>query len=105
MHNDHCLVIEVYDVKCPKLHWDKTSRDRGLCFLCLFRATQFFPLQAANSDIGWTLGYMLNLTNMIPSEGPRPLRGHEEGVWAAGIFFIVATLALCLVLLLVHCLR
>ncbi|XP_053138140.1 ectonucleoside triphosphate diphosphohydrolase 8 [Hemicordylus capensis] len=51
-----------------------------------------FRMQAANSDIGWTLGYMLNLTNMIPSEDPRPLKGHEPAVWAASIFFIAATL-------------
>ncbi|XP_063001076.1 ectonucleoside triphosphate diphosphohydrolase 8 [Elgaria multicarinata webbii] len=64
-----------------------------------------FRMQAANSDIGWTLGYMLNLTNMIPAEAPRPLRGHEEGEWAAAIFFIAAALALCLVLLLLSALR
>nr|XP_056716042.1 ectonucleoside triphosphate diphosphohydrolase 8 [Euleptes europaea] len=64
-----------------------------------------FQMKAANSDIGWTLGYMLNLTNMIPTESPRPLRGHEEGVWIASIFFIVLMLALCLVFLLVHFLK
>lgn len=26
--------------------------------------------QIAKSDAGWTLGYMLNLTNMIPAEPP-----------------------------------
>ncbi|XP_063172079.1 ectonucleoside triphosphate diphosphohydrolase 8 [Candoia aspera] len=61
-----------------------------------------FQMQAANSDIGWALGYMLNLTNMIPAEAPQLLKGHEEGIWAASIFFIVATLALCLLLLILH---
>ncbi|XP_061459752.1 ectonucleoside triphosphate diphosphohydrolase 8 [Rhineura floridana] len=64
-----------------------------------------FRMQAANTDIGWTLGYMLNLTNLIPSEAPRSLRGHEEGVWAASVFFIAAALALSLILLAVHFLR
>ncbi|XP_042334946.1 ectonucleoside triphosphate diphosphohydrolase 8 isoform X2 [Sceloporus undulatus] len=64
-----------------------------------------FRMQAANSDIGWTLGYMLNLTNMIPSEAPQLLRGHEEGTWVASIFFIVATLALSLILLVIYFLR
>ncbi|XP_007420660.1 ectonucleoside triphosphate diphosphohydrolase 8 isoform X1 [Python bivittatus] len=61
-----------------------------------------FQMQAADSDIGWTLGYMLNLTNMIPAEAPQLLKGHEEGIWAASIFFIVATLVLCLLLLILH---
>ncbi|XP_054854268.1 ectonucleoside triphosphate diphosphohydrolase 8 isoform X2 [Eublepharis macularius] len=64
-----------------------------------------FQMQAANSDIGWTLGYMLNLTNMIPTESPSSLRGHEEGVWIASIFFIVLMLALCLVFLLIYFLK
>nr|XP_008122527.1 PREDICTED: ectonucleoside triphosphate diphosphohydrolase 8 [Anolis carolinensis] len=64
-----------------------------------------FRMQVANSDIGWTLGYMLNLTNMIPSEAPRTLRGHEEGPWVASVFFIVATLALAIVLLLIYFLQ
>ncbi|XP_048368265.1 ectonucleoside triphosphate diphosphohydrolase 8 [Sphaerodactylus townsendi] len=64
-----------------------------------------FQMKAANSDIGWTLGYMLNLTNMIPTESPQSLRGHEEGVWIASIFFIVLMLALCLVFLLIYFLK
>lgn len=28
------------------------------------------PFQIGSSDAGWTLGYMLNLTNMIPAEEP-----------------------------------
>uniref|UniRef100_A0A8C6VMJ6 Ectonucleoside triphosphate diphosphohydrolase 8 n=1 Tax=Naja naja TaxID=35670 RepID=A0A8C6VMJ6_NAJNA len=63
-----------------------------------------FQMQAANSDIGWTLGYMLNLTNMIPAEAPQLLKGHEEAFWIASIFFLVATLALCLLALVLHAL-
>ncbi|XP_039178871.1 ectonucleoside triphosphate diphosphohydrolase 8 [Crotalus tigris] len=61
-----------------------------------------FQMQAANSDIGWALGYMLNLTNRIPAEAPQQLKGHEEAIWIASIFFIVATLALCLLVLILH---
>ncbi|XP_077160933.1 ectonucleoside triphosphate diphosphohydrolase 8 [Paroedura picta] len=64
-----------------------------------------FQMKADNSDIGWTLGYMLNLTNMIPTESLISLRGHEEGVWIAAVFFIVLMLALCLVFLLVYFLK
>ncbi|XP_009874387.1 PREDICTED: ectonucleoside triphosphate diphosphohydrolase 8-like, partial [Apaloderma vittatum] len=34
-----------------------------------------FSRQAANTDIGWTLGYMLNLTNMIPAEALEHVKG------------------------------
>ncbi|XP_070614639.1 ectonucleoside triphosphate diphosphohydrolase 8 isoform X2 [Erythrolamprus reginae] len=61
-----------------------------------------FQMRAANSDIGWTLGYMLNLTNKIPAEAPPLLKGHPEAFWIASLFFIVATLALCLLTLLLH---
>uniref|UniRef100_A0A674IVF6 Ectonucleoside triphosphate diphosphohydrolase 8 n=1 Tax=Terrapene triunguis TaxID=2587831 RepID=A0A674IVF6_9SAUR len=59
-------------------------------------------LNAANTDIGWTLGYMLNLTNMIPAEAPEQVKGQQYGLWAAAIFFIVLTLAFCLVGLLIY---
>ncbi|KAJ7308040.1 hypothetical protein JRQ81_008541 [Phrynocephalus forsythii] len=61
--------------------------------------------KADSSEIGWSLGYMLNLTNLIPSENPRRLRGHEEGVWVASVFFIAISLAICLVLMVLHFLR
>ncbi|KAM7144054.1 ectonucleoside triphosphate diphosphohydrolase 8-like isoform 3-T5 [Macrochelys suwanniensis] len=61
-----------------------------------------FQMKAANTDIGWTLGYMLNLTNMIPVEAPEQVKGQQNELWAAAIFFIVLTLAFCLVGLLIY---
>ncbi|XP_056394297.1 ectonucleoside triphosphate diphosphohydrolase 8 [Hyla sarda] len=61
-----------------------------------------FMKQAANTDIGWTLGYMLNLTNMIPSEAPSTMKVHNHSIWAAAIFFIVFSLALGLVMLILY---
>lgn len=58
-----------------------------------------FPGQAANTDIGWTLGYMLNLTNMIPAETMEQVKGHSQDTWIAAIFFIILTLAICIVAL------
>ncbi|EMP28357.1 Ectonucleoside triphosphate diphosphohydrolase 8, partial [Chelonia mydas] len=52
-----------------------------------------FQMKAADTDIGWALGYVLNLTNMIPAEAPEQAKGQERGLWAATIFFIVLTLA------------
>ncbi|XP_042528624.1 ectonucleoside triphosphate diphosphohydrolase 8 isoform X3 [Dipodomys spectabilis] len=51
-----------------------------------------FQEQAGGVDIGWTLGYMLNLTGMIPAEAPAPGRVQSYGVWTAGIVFLVLTI-------------
>lgn len=48
--------------------------------------------QAGGADIGWTLGYMLNLTGMIPSQAPAQWRAQSRGVWAAGVACAVLTL-------------
>ncbi|XP_025117914.1 ectonucleoside triphosphate diphosphohydrolase 8 isoform X2 [Bubalus bubalis] len=52
-----------------------------------------FRQQAGGADIGWTLGYMLNLTNLIPAEAPAQGWAQSFGVWAAGVVFVVLTLA------------
>ncbi|XP_069603779.1 ectonucleoside triphosphate diphosphohydrolase 8-like isoform X1 [Ranitomeya imitator] len=62
-----------------------------------------FAKQAGNADVGWTLGYMLNLTNMIPSEEPSLFKAHEYNMWVAAIFFIVLSLAAALVAAPLHC--
>uniref|UniRef100_A0A8C3C6P2 Ectonucleoside triphosphate diphosphohydrolase 8 n=1 Tax=Cairina moschata TaxID=8855 RepID=A0A8C3C6P2_CAIMO len=59
-----------------------------------------FQMKAGSADVGWTLGYMLNLTNMIPAEAPGLLKGQAPSLWAAAIAFITLTLALGLVALL-----
>uniref|UniRef100_A0A2K6FE65 Ectonucleoside triphosphate diphosphohydrolase 8 n=1 Tax=Propithecus coquereli TaxID=379532 RepID=A0A2K6FE65_PROCO len=51
-----------------------------------------FRQQVGGMDIGWTLGYMLNLTGMIPAEAPVQWRAESYGVWAAGVVFVVLTL-------------
>ncbi|XP_006022742.1 ectonucleoside triphosphate diphosphohydrolase 8-like isoform X1 [Alligator sinensis] len=56
-----------------------------------------FRQQAGNTDIGWTLGYVLNLSNMIPTEAPEQVTGHWHSLWAAAVAFIVLTLIVGLV--------
>ncbi|XP_033840880.1 ectonucleoside triphosphate diphosphohydrolase 1 isoform X1 [Periophthalmus magnuspinnatus] len=59
-----------------------------------------FIKQIKGSDAGWTLGYMLNLTNMIPAEAPdTPLLPH------AGYVSVITVIALVLFLLFVLSLR
>ncbi|XP_069097511.1 ectonucleoside triphosphate diphosphohydrolase 8-like [Pleurodeles waltl] len=61
-----------------------------------------FAKQAGNADIGWTLGYMLNLTNMIPSEAPLEYIGRSRSLWAASLFFIVLSLVAAIILALLY---
>ncbi|KFD71600.1 hypothetical protein M514_05313 [Trichuris suis] len=51
-----------------------------------------FLSRIGSSDIGWTLGYMLNATNMLPAEKPTELIGVLE--------FSLVTAAACLMVLL-----
>ncbi|NXN80127.1 ENTP8 diphosphohydrolase, partial [Bombycilla garrulus] len=60
----------------------------------------FFQMKAGSADMGWTLGYMLNLTNMVPAEAPARLKGHRPSLWAVAITFIIFTLVLGLTALL-----
>nr|XP_009666387.1 PREDICTED: ectonucleoside triphosphate diphosphohydrolase 8 [Struthio camelus australis] len=62
-----------------------------------------FSRQAANTDIGWTLGFMLNLTNMIPAEALVHVKGQQPGLWASAIFFIVLTTVVGLVAIFLQC--
>ncbi|KFW03088.1 Ectonucleoside triphosphate diphosphohydrolase 8, partial [Fulmarus glacialis] len=60
----------------------------------------FFQMKAGSADVGWMLGYMLNVTNMIPAEAPARVKGHIPSLWAAAVAFIILTLALGLAALL-----
>ncbi|XP_051788265.1 ectonucleoside triphosphate diphosphohydrolase 8-like isoform X1 [Erpetoichthys calabaricus] len=62
-----------------------------------------FQKKADDMDIGWTLGYMLNLTNLIPSTSPGLVRGQGPGEWTASIFFTVFSIFLCLLAFSVQC--
>lgn len=71
--------------------------------LAWYRAAFHIPLpflsaQVTNVDVGWTLGYMLNLTNMIPSETPQRVVGLQRSNWMA------ATVLLAIMLILIFCL-
>ncbi|NWY96853.1 ENTP8 diphosphohydrolase, partial [Loxia curvirostra] len=59
-----------------------------------------FQMKAGGADVGWTLGYMLNLTNMVPAEAPARVKGLRSSLWAAAITFIILNLVLGLAALL-----
>uniref|UniRef100_A0A8C8AC19 Ectonucleoside triphosphate diphosphohydrolase 8 n=1 Tax=Otus sunia TaxID=257818 RepID=A0A8C8AC19_9STRI len=62
-----------------------------------------FSQQAANTDIGWTLGFMLNFTNMIPTEALEHVKGHQPSVWAGAVSFIVLAIVAGLVAAFLQC--
>uniref|UniRef100_A0A8C5TV21 Ectonucleoside triphosphate diphosphohydrolase 8 n=1 Tax=Malurus cyaneus samueli TaxID=2593467 RepID=A0A8C5TV21_9PASS len=62
-----------------------------------------FSRQAANTDIGWTLGFMLNFTNMIPAEALQHVKGHQPGLWAGAVSFLVLAIVAGLVAVSLHC--
>ncbi|NXP55304.1 ENTP8 diphosphohydrolase, partial [Heliornis fulica] len=62
-----------------------------------------FVQQVADIDVGWTLGYMLNLTNMIPSETPQKVIGLQGGKWIAASVLLTIMLILIFCLLTVIC--
>lgn len=59
--------------------------------------------QAGNTDIGWTLGFMLNLTNTIPTEALEHIKGQQPSLWAGAISFIVLAIVTGLVAILLQC--
>ncbi|KAM6047791.1 ectonucleoside triphosphate diphosphohydrolase 8 [Chlamydotis macqueenii] len=62
-----------------------------------------FSRQAANTDIGWTLGFMLNFTNMIPAEALECIKGHQPSLWAGAVSFVVLAIVVGLVAVFLQC--
>uniref|UniRef100_A0A8B9FUG3 Ectonucleoside triphosphate diphosphohydrolase 8 n=1 Tax=Amazona collaria TaxID=241587 RepID=A0A8B9FUG3_9PSIT len=58
-----------------------------------------FRRQVTNTDIGWTLGFMLNLTNMIPTEALGHVKGQQPSLWAGAVSCIVLAIVAGLVAL------
>lgn len=62
-----------------------------------------FIKKIGESDAGWTLGYMLNLTNMIPAEAPdAPLMAYEGYVTFMVLFTLIIFLLFVLGFLYYH---
>ncbi|KAG8572833.1 hypothetical protein GDO81_012179 [Engystomops pustulosus] len=64
-----------------------------------------FQKEVGNSSIAWSLGYMLNLTNMIPAERPLILLPMKPTVFAGLLFLFAAITLLCLILLVILLVR
>ncbi|XP_063792324.1 ectonucleoside triphosphate diphosphohydrolase 2 [Pseudophryne corroboree] len=57
-----------------------------------------FEKKAGDTSIGWALGYMLNLTNMIPAEETSILKATNFSSWSALIFLFVVLIILALII-------
>uniref|UniRef100_A0A8D2J693 Ectonucleoside triphosphate diphosphohydrolase 3 n=1 Tax=Varanus komodoensis TaxID=61221 RepID=A0A8D2J693_VARKO len=62
-----------------------------------------FQKEVGNSSIAWSLGYMLNLTNMIPAESDRIWFPMNPSLFAGLLFFFTAVVLLCLIFLVYSC--
>ncbi|XP_042335811.1 ectonucleoside triphosphate diphosphohydrolase 2 isoform X2 [Sceloporus undulatus] len=56
-----------------------------------------FQKKAGDTSIGWALGYMLNLTNMIPAEETGFWKGTAYGPWVGLVLLLVAIVLVSLV--------
>ncbi|XP_077707641.1 ectonucleoside triphosphate diphosphohydrolase 2 isoform X1 [Canis aureus] len=59
-----------------------------------------FQKKAGDTTVGWALGYMLNLTNLIPAEPPGMRKGTDLSAWVALVLLCTAILLAAAVLLL-----
>ncbi|XP_059514607.1 ectonucleoside triphosphate diphosphohydrolase 2 [Myotis daubentonii] len=59
-----------------------------------------FQKKAGDTAVGWALGYMLNLTNMIPADPPGLRKATAFSSWVALLLLFTALLLAALVLLL-----
>ncbi|XP_030632854.1 ectonucleoside triphosphate diphosphohydrolase 8 [Chanos chanos] len=87
---------------CFAAHYIMTVLLRGYKFNDTWDQIYFYRT-VADTDIGWTLGYMLNLTNMIPAERPLVVTGVQHSQFAAEVFFIVFVLFLSLCVIIMLC--
>ncbi|XP_014637846.1 PREDICTED: ectonucleoside triphosphate diphosphohydrolase 2 isoform X3 [Ceratotherium simum simum] len=59
-----------------------------------------FQKKAGDAAVGWALGYMLNLTNLIPADPPGLRKGTNFSSWVVLLLLFAAMLVAALVLLL-----
>ncbi|XP_032117708.1 ectonucleoside triphosphate diphosphohydrolase 2 isoform X4 [Sapajus apella] len=59
-----------------------------------------FQKKAADTAVGWALGYMLNLTNLIPADPPGLRKGTDFSSWVVLLLIFASALLASLVLLL-----
>lgn len=59
-------------------------------------------LQAGGSSVGWSLGYMLALSNLLPVEGGQLRKTLDPAVWGTLIALLLLLLAASLLFFFLH---
>jgi len=67
-----------------------TAGVQAVCFSS--NLSSFLSQQMGDRSSGWTLGYLLSLTNAIPQDPPSFLKGIEPGVWSLLLILFVVLL-------------
>ncbi|XP_052037781.1 ectonucleoside triphosphate diphosphohydrolase 2 isoform X1 [Apodemus sylvaticus] len=87
---DHCAVaVFIHELLSRGYRFDERSFSGVV-----------FEKKAADTAVGWALGYMLNLTNMIPADLPRLRKGTHFSSWVALLLLFTVLILAALVLLL-----
>ncbi|XP_067883587.1 ectonucleoside triphosphate diphosphohydrolase 2-like [Heterodontus francisci] len=74
---------------CTSSYYIYTLTTRGYKFNKQTFKNIVFQKKVADTNIGWALGYMLNLTNMIPAEDPSSWKVQMLGPWAVLIVICI----------------
>ncbi|XP_023371976.1 ectonucleoside triphosphate diphosphohydrolase 2 isoform X2 [Otolemur garnettii] len=82
--------------------WAEQLLSRGYGFDELAFRGVAFQEKAADTAVGWALGYMLNLTNMIPADPPGLRKGTNFSSWVVLLLLFATALLAALVLLLLQ---
>ncbi|CAK6433422.1 unnamed protein product [Pipistrellus nathusii] len=85
---------------CPAAMFVQQLLSRGYGFDERAFSRVTFQKKAGDTAVGWALGYMLNLTNMIPADPPGLRKALALSAWAALILLFALLLLAALVLLL-----
>ncbi|XP_005472942.1 ectonucleoside triphosphate diphosphohydrolase 2 isoform X2 [Oreochromis niloticus] len=62
---------------------------QGYHFDEVFLPSISFEKKAGGASVGWALGYMLNLTNLVPAENPVVMKALPIGPWKGILFFSI----------------
>lgn len=59
-------------------------------------------LQAGGASVGWALGYMLTLSNLLPAERGELMKTMIPGVWGTLVALLVLLLVASLLFIFLH---
>lgn len=73
-----------------------TDISRLGCGVSGFTGSSLVCFQAGGTSVGWALGYMLTLSNMVPEERLGRVKALPIGPWSGILFLFIAILLIVL---------